>query len=180
MRPVIGYFDSRGNAVIRISVHGAVKAAKQEFEAIIDTGFTGFLSMPMVQAFPLALVLLGTASVTFGDGKTEIRLTAFGTVTLGEEEQHGVITLEWGPTDVLVGMDFLRKFKKALLVSESGVALMDVAVVKAAMEEGRKQADTPPSDQGRPDPSQPDSRVVSRARHHRPLCRATALLSPSP
>lgn len=144
MSPVTGFFDSRGNAALKISVHGAVEPAKQEFEAIIDTGFTGFLSMPIVKAFPLALVLLGTTSVTFADGKTETRLTAFGTITLGTEAQHGVITLEWGATDVLVGMDFLRKFKKALILSEHTVGLIEEDLVKASLEAAKQAAVPPP------------------------------------
>ncbi len=57
MTQVTGSFDSAGNPVLKISVYGAVEQAKREFEAILDTGFTGFLSMPLLQAFPLALIL---------------------------------------------------------------------------------------------------------------------------
>jgi len=32
------------------------------------------------------------------------------------QEQLGLVIIEWQSTDVLVGMDFLRKFKKQLAV----------------------------------------------------------------
>jgi predicted aspartyl protease len=125
MPQVTGSFDSAGNPVIKISVYGAIEQAKREFEAILDTGFTGFLSMPLLQAFPLALILYGTTSVKLADGTSHHRLTALGTLSLGNERQAGVIILEPSSTEFLLGMDFLRRFKKALVVSQRSVVLVD-------------------------------------------------------
>ena len=47
----IGYLDKNGHPTVKIKVHGIVSGAQQEFEAMIDTGFTGFLLMPIVSAF---------------------------------------------------------------------------------------------------------------------------------
>ena len=144
MQVTTGSFDSRGNAVVKISVRGAFKEAAQEFDAIIDTGFTGFLAMPLVKAFPLALILFGATSVTLADGSVAPRLTALGFAALGDEESEGVIILEPNSTDILVGMDFFRRLKKALIVSEHGVVLVDEQTVKDFAETVRKFKGKPP------------------------------------
>ena len=133
MPQVTGSFDSAGNPVIKIFVHGAVEQANRDFEAILDTGFTGFLSMPLVQAFPLALILYGTTSVTLADGTSHHRLTALGTVSMGNERQPGVIILEPSSTEFLLRMDFLRRFKKALVVSQRSVVLVDEDALKGIL-----------------------------------------------
>ena len=67
MPPWTGFFNNSGSPALRVAIHGAFPAAAQEFDAIIDTGFTGFISMPLIQAFPLALILSGTTTVARAD-----------------------------------------------------------------------------------------------------------------
>ena len=83
----------------------------------MDTGFTGFLSIPMLQAFPIGLILTGTIPVTLADGSTHHKLTCLGMVQLGEERQVGLEVIEPNSNLPLLGMDFLRKFKKKLLIN---------------------------------------------------------------
>lgn len=133
-----GYIDSAGHPRIKIGVYGLSEALKQEFEAIIDTGFTGFLMMPFMQALPLGLTLYGTGDFTLADGSTSPRLLALGWVDVEGEKTGGVIVLEGNASYPLLGMDFLRKCKKALLVARAGAILVDedrfVAAIKAAAE----------------------------------------------
>ena len=86
MPPLTGSFNNAGSPVIKISVHGVFEQAKQEFDAIVDTGFTGFLSLPLVQAFPLGLILIGTTSTILADGSSSPELTALGRITAGDRE----------------------------------------------------------------------------------------------
>jgi predicted aspartyl protease len=112
-----GYLHKSGSPAVKIKVWGVFQASAQEFEAIIDTGFTGFLSMPMVQAFPLGLVLVGTTNVVLADGSTDTKLTALGTIGLASgQNKVGVIILEPNPTDILVGMEFLNRFERTLFL----------------------------------------------------------------
>lgn len=120
-----GYFDSYGNPVIRISVYGVAEAAQQEFEAMIDTGFSGFLMMPIAAAFPLTLTLMSSADYELADGTLVSKLLAHGSVVIGDETVSGSITLEQtNDCGLLLGMDFLRKAKLSLWVHQNGVLLI--------------------------------------------------------
>jgi len=115
---------------------------KQEFEAMIDTGFTGFLLMPLVSAFPLGLTLLGTSSYTLADGSASPKLLAQGTVTLDGQETSGVIVLETNQCGLLLGMAYLRAAKRTLIVSETHVSLLDQEFITKLVEDSTKTTET--------------------------------------
>src|SRR4051812_25342787 len=97
-----GYIHSSGAPALKVSISGAFPAQSQEFEAIIDTGFSGFISMPILYAFPLGLILFGTTGVVLADGSKASKLTAFGTAHVQGESKGGIIILENSSTEVLV------------------------------------------------------------------------------
>lgn len=80
------------------------------FEAIIDTGFTGGVSMPISLALPLGLVLFSTATFTLADGSKENAFLCYGSARIGEREEPLVFSLSQG-NDVLLGTEFLKAFK---------------------------------------------------------------------
>jgi predicted aspartyl protease len=137
MKLWIGYFGSSGSPVLKVRVSGPFTEGK-DYEAILDTGFTGFLSIPLLQAISLGLILHGTTTISLADGSTAYRLTARGKITVEGEEKVGVVILEPTSTELLLGMGFLRQFKKAVIVSEFGVAL-------ASEDDVRKFIPTEPS-----------------------------------
>lgn len=115
MPPWIGFLDNSGTPCLRISIKGPFSPA-QEFDAVIDTGFSGFLSMPLVQAFPLGLLLYGTTTVTLADGASTYKLTAQAMVVMGKASEIGIAILEPSSTEVLIGMEFLQTFERVLLL----------------------------------------------------------------
>ena len=124
-----GFFNSSGSPALKISLCGAAKQVSKEFEAIVDTGFTGFLAMSMVEAFPLGLILTGSSKTILADGSATNDLRALGTVVVGNEERVGTILLSAAAGAILVGMEFLTAFEKTLFVctasGSSVVVLMD-------------------------------------------------------
>ncbi len=144
MPTTIGSTGESGSPVIKIVIAGAFPASAQEFEATVDTGFTGFISMPIMSALPLGLPLYGTTSVQFADGGTSSRFTALGVATLGGETEAGVVILQPSTTSTLVGMEFLRKFKKSLVMYRGVIVLIDETVVdkflKTVMEQAQEAA----------------------------------------
>lgn len=112
---VTGSFNSSGSPTIEISVSGPV-TKPTKFTAMMDTGFSGFLLLPILEAFPVGLILRGTTPITLADGSTQTKLTCLGEVHFGGRSEVGLIIIEWQSTEILVGMDFLRKFERKLVV----------------------------------------------------------------
>lgn len=110
-----GYFNANGDPCIEIEVSNPL-GWKRKIECVIDTGFTGFLSIPMVQAFPIGLLLIGTIPVTLADGRVSYKLACLGEAYLGQERQIGTVLIEPSSDQALLGIDFLKKFNKRLVV----------------------------------------------------------------
>lgn len=121
-----GFLGDTGHPYLKIRVWGLSDQFAAEFDAMIDTGFSGYLSIPLVQAFPLALTLFGTTQYELADGSMSPKLLAHGFIECQGETTSGLIALEsnanCGP---LLGMEFLRQSKKMLLVGRDGVFLVD-------------------------------------------------------
>ncbi len=126
-----GSFDN-GTPSLKFSLGGV--GGEKEFTAVIDTGFSGFVSMPMIQAFPLGLPLYGTTTVILADGKSQTKLVAHGKAQLSDKSQFGLVILEFSSIDVLIGMDFLRTFGLALLVMKAGISLFDEEKILKALQ----------------------------------------------
>jgi predicted aspartyl protease len=96
---------------------------------MVDTGFSGFLLLPILNAFPIGLLLQGTMPITLADGSTQTKLTCLGSIHFDNAEEIGIIIIEWQNTDVLVGMEFLRRFGKELRVAPTNnlVEIVDAA-----------------------------------------------------
>jgi clan AA aspartic protease len=108
-----GFFNQNGHPMIPIEVYGFSKEITQKFDAMLDTGFSGFLSLPLVYALKVGLILNSTASFVLADGSIQHSLLCLGTIKINGEERIGLIAISKG-SDVLLGMDFLKKFKKRL------------------------------------------------------------------
>ena len=113
--PINGSFNQSGSPVIDIEVSGPI-GNRTKFTAMVDTGFSGFLLLPILSAFPIGLLLRGIIPITLADGTTDNKLACVGAIHFDGQMKVGLVIIEWNNTDVLVGMDFLRKFGKQLVV----------------------------------------------------------------
>jgi predicted aspartyl protease len=82
-------------------------------EAIVDTGFTGGISIPIMQALPLGLTLFSTATFTLADNSKENTFLCLGMARLENEDRSVVFSLTKG-NDILVGTEFLAIFNAKL------------------------------------------------------------------
>ena len=127
-----GFLDNNRDPCISISVEGPV-TQPIELTCLIDTGFSGFLSIPLTQAFPIGLILYGTTTVTLANAQQEHRLMCLGHCTVDKVSKLGIILIETQGQQALLGMDFLRQFGKRLLVDPVAetVELLDAATPAA-------------------------------------------------
>ena len=77
-----------------IEVSGPFPDSKQPFIALIDTGFSGFLSLPTIKALPLGLVLHGTTTVVLADGSQQSKFTCRGMIEFCGQKEVGLVILE--------------------------------------------------------------------------------------
>ena len=124
-----GHYDQAGHACLKVHLHGVRhRPPGIEYEVMIDTGFSGFIQIPIMHAIALRLPLEGTQTFQLANGEPVSAFTALVQATLAGRETVGVAVLSpSGP--FLVGMDFLRRFEKLLVVSKDWIGLIDEGAV---------------------------------------------------
>jgi clan AA aspartic protease len=85
--------------------------------AIVDTGFTGFLQIPLSVGIACNLRLWGVSWFTLADNSKVKNLQCFGQIRFADREMFGVITLSDTSDDCLLGMQFLQELKMDFKVS---------------------------------------------------------------
>lgn len=142
MFPVSGFFDISGSPALKLTLHSPDSPAQsQEFDAIIDTGFTGFVLMAMNKALPLGFKKpTTTTDVELADGSVNPRTLVEGTAMVEDRRVNGPIILEEEGNEVLVGMDFLRTFELVLILDSTRVMLLDEVRVKKMIRSSQSRA----------------------------------------
>ena len=72
-------------AVLQVTVMTPSRNQETRVDAIVDTGFTGFLTLPQAVADSLSLPLLGSAPVILADGSTTVEDVCFARILWHEE-----------------------------------------------------------------------------------------------
>jgi clan AA aspartic protease len=112
-----GVVDQNCEATIRLVVSNESKQT-QVIDAVIDTGFTGFLTLPIAIINSLNLRLYSREEGTLGDGSTCIFDVYSGLVIWDGEYQY--IDVNAAETDPLVGMSLLYGYRMQLDAIEGG------------------------------------------------------------
>jgi clan AA aspartic protease len=114
---ITGYVNSEREAVIPIVVYGP-QGAMREIEAVIDTGFTGDLTLPSAFVAALRVDILANEHLTLADG-SEVASEICPAIVVwdGQPRIIEVSTLE---TDPLVGMGLLEGYNLNVQVAVGG------------------------------------------------------------
>ncbi len=116
-----GVVNSAYEAVIPLSLRGPAGQA-HEVDAVIDTGFTGFVTLPPSLVAELGLVLMGTSEATLADG-SEVSFDAYDATVLWEGQQRDVL-IDEADTTPLVGMLLLDRHNLNIDVENGGRVLI--------------------------------------------------------
>ena len=98
---ILGVVNAGYEAVITLSVQGPEGQA-QEVDAVVDTGFTGFLTLPPALVTELALPFETTGHATLADG-SEVSFDTYRVTVLWEGQPRYVLA-DAADTTPLVGM----------------------------------------------------------------------------
>lgn len=111
-----GSFSQDGRPVFAIEVYGHSPDWKIPINAVFDTGFTGFLDLPLEQCLKAGLILTSTATYTLADNRPVSVLLCLGTIILGKRRITGPVSINMSGRHALLGIDFLRRAKVKLTV----------------------------------------------------------------
>ncbi|MBU1067647.1 hypothetical protein KKE60_07650, partial [Patescibacteria group bacterium] len=103
MSNIIAGIDSQNNVRVEVEIQGLYKSTP--YGAVIDTGFSGGLVLPLVTAVDIGLTKVGASTVTLADGSVQILPTFLSKVKIGGLTQDAT-TIIMG-SEVLVGMELL-------------------------------------------------------------------------
>ena len=117
-----GVVNSAYEAVIPLSLRGPAGQAR-EVEAVIDTGFTGFVTLPPALVADLGLVFMGASEATLADG-SEVSFDAYDVTVLWEGQPRDVL-IDEADTTPLVGMLLLDMHDVSIQVRSGGRVLIE-------------------------------------------------------
>ena len=112
-----GRVNANGEATIRLVLRGYA-GEEQTVEAIIDTGFTGYLTLPAALIDRLGLSWAGRAQALLADGSLHVFDMYIGTVMWNG--QYRTIEVDEADTEPLTGMGLLRGRSLRVDVVEDG------------------------------------------------------------
>ena len=119
---IIGKIKANREAVIELEVIGLAQRTK--IEAVLDTGFTGYLMLPSDLINHLRLQLIGTRNVVLGDG-SNVTLDLYRAKVLWHNVERIVYVLQ-ADAELLVGMSLLHGSRVTLDVVTNGNVTIDV------------------------------------------------------
>jgi clan AA aspartic protease len=115
---ITGSVNASGEAVLSLEVLNDSGERGTLVTAVVDTGFTGFLTLPQGIVNSLSLPLLGSAPATLADGST-VTLEVYEALVLwhGLPRPVECLLAEGAP---LIGMTLLRSSALRIQVVEGG------------------------------------------------------------
>jgi clan AA aspartic protease len=116
-----GRVDQNCKATIRLVV-GNLNSQRQVIDAVIDTGFTGFLTLPLTIITSLDLRLYGREEGTLGDGSICIFDVYSGLIIWDGEFRR--IDVNASETSPLLGMSLLYGYQMRLDAIEGGMVMI--------------------------------------------------------
>lgn len=114
---ISGHVNANPEAVVSLVVLGP-DGQEQEIEAVIDSGFTGQITLPPRLIAELGLPLLGQSRAVLGDG-SEIDYDVFE-VSLIWDGRARLVNVDSADTEPLLGMGMLLGHEIAMQVIPGG------------------------------------------------------------
>ena len=112
-----GVVNAAHEAVLTLTLHG-LEGRSLETEAVVDTGFSRFLTLPPSAVAELGLKSVGVNRVVLADG-SEVALDVYGVTVLWDGQTRDVVAYA-AETTPLVGMALLHGHSLYMYVEAGG------------------------------------------------------------
>jgi len=116
---VVAGIDQDNQVRIEVDINGLYKS--NIYGAVVDTGYSGGLVLPLIMAVDLGLEKVGSSAVTLADASVKV-LPAFLCKVSIAGKSHDISTLVLG-NEVLVGMELLQNYRLCIAPSLGEVTL---------------------------------------------------------
>ena len=114
---ITGSVMSIMEAVISLTVQGP-GSQEEKVDAVIDTGFNGFLTLPSSVVSKLGLPFAGTTKATLGDGSV-VKTDVYEASVFWDGEKKDIVALK-GEGAILLGMSLLSGYRLIVDVEIGG------------------------------------------------------------
>lgn len=121
---ITGTVNADYEAVIRLRVRGSTGHA-HEVDAIIDTGFNGFLTLPLALVTALGLARRSRGRALLANGSEEL-FDIYGVTVLWDGQQR-YVEADAVETTPLVGMSLLEGYDLHIQVAEGGQVVIEAS-----------------------------------------------------
>ncbi|MCR4403749.1 MAG: hypothetical protein NUW06_00355 [Candidatus Acetothermia bacterium] len=112
MLVIQGHFDEYHQPRVAITIQGARRDAT--LDAVIDTGFDGYLCLPVAVAIELGLELYGAQRTELADGSIKSELVFIGRAGFAGQPSREVEILLTEGEEALIGVGFLADWRLEL------------------------------------------------------------------
>jgi clan AA aspartic protease len=119
---ITGTVNVQREAIIRLTVLGP-GGQQQEIDAVVDTGFNGFLTLPPALIDALGCIFNSQGFAEFADGRIEEVDIYETTIDWDGQERH--IEVDAADTDPLVGMALMYGYKLTVEDIDGGVVTIE-------------------------------------------------------
>ena len=119
---IIGRVNAHREALIPLNVQDA-NGHGRALDAIIDTGFTGSLTLPPALIATLGLTWRGYVSAILGDGSLQ-QFEVYAATVLWDGQAR-VVEIDAADTDPLVGMGLLYGYEVRIQAIEGGAVTIE-------------------------------------------------------
>lgn len=124
MRVATATFNGVGSPVVEFVLKGA-NGVSHKLEGIVDTGYSGFILLPLLRFVKLGIALVGTSDFGLADGQRQNKAFGMAMVELGDRRANGEVVLDMTGPHTLLGMQFMRQLGLGLVVGNTDCALYD-------------------------------------------------------
>ena len=124
---IIGVVNTNREATLRLVVRGA-NGQEHELETVVDTGFTGFLTLPPSLIVSLGLAWRGQAQAMLGDGSLHQFDVYVATVIW--DGQARTVETDAADTIPLVGMGLLYGHDLRIQLVEGGTVSIEALPIQ--------------------------------------------------